>query len=294
MTQRFVRGGSGKFTFDVANNLLDTAERLEGNMPSDDSKSARLNDRPIVARLTERLTHASAGFELTPPQTYLGAENIEFFRWTAVEVQKGTTGSPDMLRFIATMGDSIPGSGLNSQIFGATPSGIAVKINGLARVGDLVLLQAFPTYGSISNERFFAFYGATDPVLSGTFGMLKILDHQQQGGSDRWTYSVRGMFYRVQAGGNGFILENIEGSEGVALNLYEANRYGQPLFQPDGRIEIVGPIPTGSLVLGSRQGRDLGGQIMYVFSAVNGYRAICVQAAMDQQQGDARLLRDGI
>lgn len=281
MTQRFVSGGSGKFTFDVANKLIDTAERLEGNMPSDDSKSARLNDRPIMAQLIEQVTDVIV--ESSSP------EPLSVWRWKYADVYRED--DPNRERKISTLNASV-----SSEGYGAYPSGLAIQLNGFASRLDYVLLQPLATAGRVSNERWFGFYGASDPIASGTFGVLKI------GGSEededgKWLYRVRTGRYRIAAGGTVPTFDTSAGTEGLAWNLYERSaRYGQILAQPNGRLEVIGPIPLGSLVLGTYQMRFATGEPFYVFSAPNGLRAVCDGPGMMmmQQQGDARLLRDGI
>lgn len=294
MTQRFVSGGAGNFTFDVANGLLDDVERLKGRAGGGDKGQSKAA-RAIMARLTAKLTNEEAGFDPTADweETYQGNLGVEFFRWSAVEVRKGTTSHPDSLRWIATLRYDLPGRGINSQTFGTPPSGIAIKLAGYSQVGDLVALQPFPTYGSIANERFFGFYGASDPVATGALGLLRIEDFEPYS-TDEWTYTVKAVRYRASAGE--FLLETIEGTEGIAVNLFEANRYGQPMSHERGYIEVSGPIPTGSVVLGTRQARSITGTIFYAFMAPNGFRSVCVSSAQQELQNPNadRMLRDGL
>lgn len=281
MTQRFVSGGSGKFTFDVANRLIDTAERLEGDMPSDDSKSARLNDRPIMAQLVEQV--ADVVVESS------SAEPLAVWRWNYADVYRED--DPNRERKIFT-----PAGSVNSEGYGAYPSGLAIQLNGFASRLDYVLLQPLATSGRVSNERWFGFYGASDPIAAGVFGVLKI-GGSQEDGNGRWLYQVRTGRYRVPPGSATPTFDTSEGIEGLAWNLYERSaRYGQTLDGPNGHLEVIGPIPLGSLVIGTYQTRFVTGQPFYVFSAPNGLRAVCDGPGMMmmQQQGDARLLRDGI
>jgi hypothetical protein len=294
-SERFVSGGAGRFTFDVANGLLDDVERLKGKARDGEKKQSK-PPGAIIARLREKITSAQAGFDAVDnwEDQYEGDYGVEFFRWTAVEIDKGTTSHPYGDRYVKTIGDHIPNVGINSQMFGAPPSGIALKLSGYANVNDLVSLYPFPTYGKVSHERFFAFYGPSDPIASGTVGVLKIIDSAEIGGN-RWVYSVEPRRYRNV--GSVPSPESLGVPVGLAYNLYEqSSLYGQPLSGSNGRLEVVGPIPQGSVVLGTYQTRLSFGYEFYVFQAPLPLRAVCdgPGMAMMQEQGDARLMRDGL
>lgn len=245
-------------------------------MPPDESSAARLNDRPIFARLEESVSNFSVG---------LAGQPLRVWRWSAVDLNQMQSGE----RYVQLTPN------LNSEAYGTPPSGLAVQINGEAARGDLVMLQALPTYGTISHERWFGFYGASEPVAAGTFGVLRIINEQQVA-ERKWWYTVQPSRYRFPSGASSPTVEALPLSPALAWNLYEPSLYGQPLMGPNGRLEVVGPIPIGSLVLGTLQARTPEGQAFYVFAASLPLRAVCdgPGVMMMQQHGDARLMRDGI
>lgn len=289
MSQRFVSGGAGNFTFDVANGLLDSVSRLEGREPQGRQGSRAASGRTIVAQLTDEVPAGEIEWEGKDGS----GEPLKVWKWKALFVSKGSTSDPSAGRYVG--GVNVSTGGIHHGSFGTAPSGYAVQLGGFAQKLDYVILHAVDVTGPIANERWFGFYGVSDPVAAGTFGLLRIINEQQVA-ERKWWYTVQPSRYRFPSGSSSPTVESLPGPPALAWNLYEPSLYGQPLSGPNGRLEVVGPIPIGSLVLGTLQTRSPSGQAFYVFQAPLPLRAECDGPGMlmMQQQGDARLMRDGI
>jgi len=288
MSQRFVSGGAGNFTFDVANGLLDSVSRLEGREPQGRQGSRAASGRTIVAQLTDEVPAGEIEWEGEDGR----GEPLKVWKWKALFVSKGSTSDPDGGRYVG--GVNVSAGGIHHGSFGTAPSGYAVQLGGFAQKLDYVILHALDVTGPIANERWFGFYGTGDPIAAGTVGMLRISGTSAIG-ERSWLYTVNAVRYRFTADG-ALTLETLPGPPGIAYNLYEPNMYGQPLYGPNGRLVVHMPIPVGALVIGTLQTRSPSGQAFYVFQAPLPLRAECDGPGMMmmQQQGDARLMRDGI
>jgi hypothetical protein len=284
MTVRFTSGGAGKFTFDVANKLLDTADELSGQPISGDQSSASRSRETMVARLVEKV-----------PDLVITVAGVarSVWRWHAYEQRKGSSADPN-LRYLA------PIPNLDSQTFGAAPSGLAVQINGSASVGDVVVLSPLVPHGDISSERWFAFAGNADPLAGGIGGVPTIavgrISGYQQVGVRKWLYEIQIGQYRTLSTGLPYWDSLDQPMSGKAINVYEdSDLYGQNTSFVMGSLEVF-PIPHSSRVIIQYQTRFDDGTPVYVFMAPNPMRPECNGPGMAQmQQGRTdRILRDGI
>ncbi len=247
MSKRFTGGRVGRFGFDDANRLMDSADKVEA-IPSGERRSPFGARYPFIAKLTADLGTS----HFAPPEG--STTGYQSFDWTAVKIKKGGSGS----RTIAT-------ASIGSELWKPPPSGRAVQLAGTAAVGDLVTLIPIPTEGG---EVWFAFVGSTGGTQSAF--PLK-LDGATEIASGVYQYSAR----PVVVLSDGSVIPNDAFPAGNAFNLFElGNGHGQSLSftNPDATIEIVGPV-TG-LVVGTIGSVSVDG-IVYCFDAVPPMEPAC-------------------
>lgn len=278
MTQRFTSGGSGKFSFDIANDLLDSVAELKGQPPPEDKATPRRADQSIVAQL-----------EAIVDTVTVAGQPLNVWRWKAQELRQDLKTDP---RYVTERPN------LSTSTFGPPPNGYAIQLSGSAAPLDLAILEPMHTFGGTTNERWFCFQGTSDPISSGLLTMLKVLGTVFSFGSDRWAYEMLVGRYRAPSSPNGYpIFEATSQQPVYGLNLYEAsNFYAQPMTHPEGRLEVAGPIPGGSVVLGTFQYRNSTGTPIYAFMAPLPLRAVCNAPLMLTMRGagEDRMLRDGM
>lgn len=145
MTTRFTSGGVGRFTFETANKLLDAADRAESMPHGVQSLLRKARPGNIMARLRA---------EITSPVYFeeLDGFPLRVFDWIAVRVGDGNDVAKRKIEFSTTFG---------SAGFGDETKGLAVCVNGGAKVGDVVNL--FPLGNACKDargsERWFGFIG---------------------------------------------------------------------------------------------------------------------------------------